>query len=287
MSLNSDQWFSEECRDGGTAFSFKIKEKLHEEQTDYQKIEIFETEGFGRLMTIDGFIMLTSRDNFLYHEMIAHPALFKHPQPKNVVIIGGGDCGTLKEVLKHDSVEQVWQIDIDEQVTRLSERYFPELCTSNNDPRANFFFVDGIKWVKDAEPNSVDIIIVDSTDPLGPGEGLFSESFYADCYRLLNKNGIVVHQSESPLFHLDMIIKPMHQHMKGAGFSAVQTLQFPQPCYPSGWWTATMAMKGGDLKAFRSQAAKEKSFTTKYYNEAIHEAAFAQPSFVKAVLDEI
>jgi spermidine synthase len=287
MALDTSSWFSEENKEGGTAFSFKIKQKLHEEQTAYQKIEVFETEEFGKLMTIDGFIMLTSRDNFLYHEMMSHPALFNHPDPKNIVIIGGGDCGTLKEVLKHNSVETAWQIDIDERVTRLSEQYFPELCTSNNDPRANFFFGDGIKWIKEAEINSVDLIIVDSTDPLGPGEGLFTQSFYTDCYRVLRNNGIIVHQSESPLFHLDMIIKPMHKNMKAAAFNEVQTLQFPQPCYPSGWWTATMAVKNGSLGQFRAAAVREKSFATEYYNEMIHQAAFAQPNFVKAELGGI
>lgn len=287
MTLDSNQWFTEKNEEGGTAFSFKIKQKLHEEQTPYQKIEIFETEEFGKLMTIDGFVMLTSRDNFLYHEMMSHPALFNHPSPKNIVIIGGGDCGTLKEVLKHEGVETAWQIDIDERVTRLSEQYFPELCTANSDPRANFCFGDAVQWVKEAEANSADIIIVDSTDPLGPGEGLFTQPFYTDCYRVLRDNGIIVHQSESPLFHLDMIIKPMHKNMKGAAFNEVQTLQFPQPCYPSGWWTATMAVKNGSLGQFRMAAAREKSFATQYYNEIIHQAAFAQPNFIKAELDGI
>ncbi|MFQ5489058.1 MAG: polyamine aminopropyltransferase, partial [Gammaproteobacteria bacterium] len=127
-------WFTEICEEGGSAFSLKIKGKLHEEQTPYQTIAIYETETFGNLMVIDGFVMLSSRDNFLYHEMLAHPALFTHDNPRRVLIIGGGDCGTLREVLQHQEVEEVWQVEIDERVTRLAERYFPELCAANDDP---------------------------------------------------------------------------------------------------------------------------------------------------------
>ena len=170
--MNPSQWFTEQVPMADTAFSLKIKQKLHEEHSEFQHLEIYETETFGNLMVIDGCTMVSTRDNFFYHEMMSHPALFTHPSPKRVWIIGGGDCGTLKEVLKHASVEQAVQIDIDERVTRLAEIYFPELCESNDDPRAELKFIDGIKWVKEAAPDSVDMIIVDSTDPVGPAEGL-------------------------------------------------------------------------------------------------------------------
>ena len=149
MALDKS-WFSETHGKDGSAFSLAITEKLHEEQTPYQKIEIFDTQQFGKLMVIDGCYMVTSRDNFLYHEMMTHPAMFTHPDPKRVLIIGGGDCGTLREVLKHRGVDRVWQVDIDEAVTRLSEKYFPELCESNGDLRARLLFEDGIQWIKDA-----------------------------------------------------------------------------------------------------------------------------------------
>ena len=129
------------------AFSIKVFARLHEEQTEYQHIEIYETEWFGNLMVIDGCIMLTARDNFIYHEMMSHPALYTHPDPRKVVIIGGGDCGTLREVLRHEGVRHALQVEIDERVTRLSEQYFPELCVANDDPRAEFFFGDGIRWM--------------------------------------------------------------------------------------------------------------------------------------------
>jgi spermidine synthase len=280
--MNPSQWFTEQVPGAESAFSLKFKQKLHEEQSEYQFIEIYETEGFGNLMVIDGCTMVSTRDNFLYHEMMSHPVLFTHPDPKRVWIIGGGDCGTLREVLKHPSVEQAVQIDIDERVTRLAEIYFPELCESNNDPRADLKFIDGIKWVKDAEPNSVDIIIVDSTDPVGPAEGLFSKAFYRDCFNCLSEHGMVVQQSESPLYHMKLIGE-MRDAMGSAGFEHLQTLFFPQTIYPSGWWSATIASKAS-LAKFRELDSANKNFDTTYYNVDIHKASLAQPEFFKKAI---
>ncbi len=277
--MNPSQWFTEQVPAAGSAFSLKIKQKVHEEQSEFQHLEIYETETFGYLMVIDGCTMVSTRDNFFYHEMMSHPALYTHPNPKRVWIIGGGDCGTLREVLKHDSVEHAVQIDIDERVTRLAEIYFPELCASNNDPRADLKFIDGIKWVKDAAPNSVDIIIVDSTDPIGPALGLFSEDFYRDCYNCLSENGMIVQQSESALFNMTLIGE-MRDAMSASGFNHLQTLFFPQCLYPSGWWSATLASKT-DLSTFREQDSTDKPFETIYYNIDIHKASLAQPEFFK------
>ncbi|HHH46219.1 MAG TPA: polyamine aminopropyltransferase [Thiotrichales bacterium] len=277
-------WFTEVCEEGGSAFSLKIRRKLHEEQTPYQRIEIYETETFGNLMVIDGFIMLSSRDNFLYHEMMSHPALFTHPAPRRVVIIGGGDCGTLREVLRHPEIEHVLQVEIDERVTRLAEQYFPELCEANGDPRAEFFFGDGIRWMAEAEPGSVDVIIVDSTDPIGPAKGLFTEDFYRNCHRALGEAGVVVQQSESPLYHLDILL-PMHRAMRAAGFSETRSLHFPQPVYPSGWWTATMGLKGCTTDGWRRADAAGKTFPTRYYSAETHAAALAQPPFFLQALE--
>lgn len=280
MALDKN-WFTEICEENGSAFSLRIKQKLHEEQTPYQRIEIYETENFGNLMAIDGFYMLSTRDNFLYHEMMSHPALFTHDNPEHVVIVGGGDCGTLREVLRHKEVKQAWQIEIDERVTRLSEQYFPELCESNNDPRAHLHFEDAIQWIKNADTDSLDVIIVDSTDPIGPAEGLFSEPFYRDCLRALKDGGIIVQQSESPLFHM-RLLGDMHVAMHAAGYGDVRTLQFPQCVYPSGWWSATLARKNKTLDGFRKQDVQNKDFDTQYYDAAIHTAAFAMPPFFYA-----
>ena len=277
--MNPSEWFTEIVPGAESAFSLKIKQKLHEEQSEFQHLEIYETETFGNLMVIDGCTMVSTRDNFFYHEMMSHPALYAHPNPKRVWIIGGGDCGTLREVLKHDSVEQAIQIDIDERVTRLAEIYFPELCESNHDPRADLKFIDGIKWVKDAAPNSVDIIIIDSTDPVGPALGLFSEAFYRDCFNCLSENGMIVQQSESPLYNMKLIGE-MRDAMKASGLEHLQTLFFPQCLYPSGWWSATIASKTA-LTGFREGDSANKAFETVYYNIDIHKASLEQPEFFK------
>lgn len=279
--LNKNQWFTEVMDSTGTAFSLRITEKLAEEQSPFQKVEIYNTTDFGKLMIIDGCTMVSTRENFVYHEMMSHPALFTHPNPKNVVIIGGGDCGTLREVLKHPGVETVHQIDIDEVVTRMAEQYFPELCESNSDPRATIMFDDGIKFMRDATPESIDIIIVDSTDPIGPGEGLFNRAFYESCLAALRADGILVQQSESPLLHLPLI-KDMRQAMKDSGFGSLQTLQFPQVIYPSGWWSCTLAGKQNSLETIRAEEAER--FDGEYYNLAIHHGAKALPGFMKKAL---
>ena len=285
MSDQEHSWFTEQHDYSGSSIGFRVKQRLHAEQTPFQSIEIYESTDWGNVMVIDGCMMVTTRDNFLYHEMMSHPALFTHPRAKRVVIIGGGDCGTLREVLKHDEVESAIQVEIDERVTRLAERYFPELCESNNDPRAQLLFIDGIKYMAEQEPESIDLIIVDSTDPVGPAEGLFNADFYATCYRALRPSGILVQQSESPLVHLDLI-KTMRTAMRVADFNAVKTLTFPQPLYPTGWWSCTMARKGADLSGFRERGASTKQFDTRYYNVDMHKAALALPEFMREALGE-
>ncbi len=279
MSLDHT-WFTEAIDATGTAFSLKAK-KIHSEQTPYQQIEIFETETFGKLMTIDGCTMVSTRDNFLYHEMMSHPALNSHASPETVVIVGGGDCGTLREVLKHNEVKSATQVEIDERVTRLAEIHFPELCDKNNDPRATLFFGDGIAWMKEAVPGSIDVIIIDSTDPVGPAEGLFGKKFYLDCIKALKPNGMLVQQSESPLLHLELI-KEMHQAMKDAGFAETTMLHFPQVIYPSGWWSGSIALKKAGSMVERLGDADH--LDTQYYNRDTHKGAFALPTYVKKAI---
>ncbi|MGJ4803439.1 polyamine aminopropyltransferase [Luteimonas sp. SDU82] len=280
--MTASSWLHEQFEPTGSSIGFRITRKLDEVQSPFQKIEIFESTDWGNVMLIDGAMMVTTRDNFLYHEMVSHPALFTHPDPKNVVIIGGGDCGTLREVLRHPGVERAVQCDIDEQVTRMAEKYFPELCESNGDPRAQLLFDDGVAYMRDAAPASLDVVIVDSTDPVGPAEGLFNRAFYESCFRALKDDGILVQQSESPLALLDLI-REMRAEMGKAGFTRFQTLPFPQPCYPTGWWSCTLARKSGGFD-FREDDARDKPFKTKYYSAEIHRGAQALPPFVAQAL---
>lgn len=275
-SLDKNHWFTEVSDRDGSAFSLRINKLLEQKQSPFQHVAMYETTDFGNLMVIDGCTMVSSRENFFYHEMISHPALLSHPNPKNVVIIGGGDCGTLREVLKHSSVESVTQIDIDQVVTEMSLKYFPELCSSNDDPRATLLFDDGIKYMRDAAPESIDIVIVDGTDPVGPGEGLFNHAFYQSCLKALRPGGILVQQSESPLTHMPLLIE-MRDAMTEVGFSALQTLPFPQPIYPSGYWSVTLARKDSEFDGFREINDEMDNL---YYNAGIHTGALATPGFM-------
>lgn len=284
-NLEANRWFTEVSDRDGSAFSLRINRKLDEIQSPFQKVEMYETTDFGNLMIIDGCTMVSSLENFFYHEMMSHPALFSHPSPKNVVIIGGGDCGTLREVLKHPDVESVTQIDIDEVVTNMSLKYFPELCESNNDPRATVMFDDGIKFMREAPADSIDVIIVDGTDPVGPGEGLFNHAFYTSCLNALRTGGIMIQQSESPLMHMPLLIE-MRNAIRDVGFADLQTLPFPQPIYPSGLWSSTMARKGETFSGFREQDADNARFHTDYYNVGIHKGALATPNFMKRAFEK-
>jgi spermidine synthase len=279
-NLDQDKWFTEISDRDGSAFSLRINKKLDSKQSPFQLVEMYETTDFGNLMIIDGCTMVSTRENFFYHEMMSHPALFSHPNPKNVVIIGGGDCGTLREVLKHPGVETVHQIDIDEVVTEMALKYFPELCESNNDPRATVMFDDGIKFMAEALPESLDVIIVDGTDPVGPGEGLFNHAFYTSCLKALRAGGILIQQTESPLMHMELL-KDVRQAMTEVGFADLQTLPFPQPIYPSGFWSSTMARKGESFNGFREQDVENCGFETEYYNAGIHKGALSTPGFMK------
>ena len=275
MKLSADKWFTEVYPEDGCALSLELSEKLHEEQTEFQTLEVYQTTGFGRLMLLDGCIMLTDRDNFIYHEMMTHPALYSHPDPKRVLIIGGGDCGCLREVLKHQHVKHVHQVDLDEAITRASEKYFPDLCESNNDGRAVLSFTDGVAFIEQAEAGSYDLIIIDSVDPVGQAARLYSEDFYRAGFNALSADGIMIAQSESPLFHKSLI-ESMQLRMGKAGYKSITSLFFPQCTYPSGWWSASMAFKGNWLTENRKV-----DIETKYYNNDIHQAAQAVPQFMR------
>ena len=283
MSGKHDEWVYETVEEMGARFGIRATEKLLDEKTPYQHLEVWRTEQWGNLMLLDGVMMLSSLENFVYHEMMSHPALQTHANPRNVVIIGGGDCGTLTEVLKHAEVESVVQIDIDEAVTRAAERFFPELTAHNDDPRASLRFEDGVTWMRNAPAESVDVIIVDSTDPIGPGTGLFGPAFLADCERVLRDDGIMVGQSESPFYHMPLMID-YHRAMAAAGFAERRSLLFPQPVYPGGSITGTLARKTGPLDEIRPLAA---GVTTRFYRTELHRGLLAIPPFMQEALGDV
>ena len=266
------------------ALEFDINDVLYSEQSPFQKVEVVDSKGFGKILLLDGFVMLTERDEFVYHEMIAHTPLFTHPEPKRVLVIGGGDGGTVREVLRHPSVEHVDLVDIDEMVTKVSLEYFPQVAGKLNDPRVSCHFEDGVAFVK-RKSAAYDIIIVDSTDPISVGEGLFTREFYRDCYNALNDNGILVNQSESP-FWLPKIVKGIHAKLRDI-FPIFQFYQAFIPTYPSGSWAFGFASKGiHPINDFYQQRYERLSLDLQYYNDEIHKAAFALPTFFRKLLSE-
>lgn len=286
MTMAIDEnWFTEIVAGEGIAFSLRIRQRLHVEQSPYQRVEVFETAHWGRLMVIDGCVMLTERDNFLYHEMMVHPALFTHTRPRAVLIIGGGDCGTLQEVLRHPDVQRVIQVEIDERVTRIAERFFPELTAMNGDPRCELRFEDGLEFVRRSTEECFDVVIIDSTDPIGPARDLFGYEFLRQTHRILRPGGVLVQQSESPLLHAQSILKPLHHTLAAADYDHCATLSFPVPSYPSGWWSCTLAGKGRNVREFRRAEAAARPFPTRYYNEEVHRGALAVPVFCRGVFD--
>lgn len=259
------------------AFSCKIKNTLRTEQTEFQTLAIVDTEQFGKMLLLDGMVMTTDLDEFVYHEMITQVALNAHPNPKNVLIIGGGDGGALREVVNHPQVEKGTLVEIDEKVVLAAQEFFPQLSCSFTHEKAEVIIDDGISFVKNHK-NSFDIIIVDSTEPVGPAIELFSPSFYEDVYESLHDDGIIVVQSESPFINPDVIKKAFGgiKHI----FPTTKLYLASIPTYPSGLWSFTIGSKKYDPEAIVNNLNQN----TKYYSPEIHQAAFKLPPFVKEII---
>lgn len=274
--------FTEIIEKKRSKFSIEIDAVLYSEASPFQKIEVFQTSSFGRVLAIDGFLMLTESDEFIYHEMIAHVPLFVHPQAKRILVVGGGDGGTVRECLRHPQIEQVDLVEIDEMVTRACIEYFPSVAGNLASERVRCRFEDGVAFVKSARER-YDIIIIDSTDPISVGEGLFSSEFYHDCFNLLHEDGILVNQSESPAWQPELVQR-IHSKLS-AVFPAVHFYQAHIPTYPSGHWAFGFATKKyHPLNDFNENAFDACGLTFKYYNKDLHRGSFALPNFFQALL---
>ncbi len=270
-----------------TGLTVGVNKVLFSEQTPYQKVEVFETDTWGNLMTIDGMVMLSEKDEFVYHEMLAHVGMFAHPNPEKVLIIGGGDGGTAREVLRHPSVKQVDMVEIDEAVVRASKEFLPEVGAWD-DPRLNVLFEDGIAFVKNADAE-YDVVIIDGSDPVGPAEGLFEKEFFEYCYSALKENGILTGQTESPwVEEYHPSIKKVFDALDSVFVESSMYLGFI-PLYPAGMWSFAFASKGIEPKDDEVLARIEKGLSSfgndlKYYNKDIHRGSFALPNFVAEII---
>lgn len=281
--MNMELWYTEN-QTANVNFSMKVKQHLYSAQSDFQKIDILDTFEFGKVLVIDNWIMVTEKDEFIYHEMITHVALATNPNIKNILVIGAGDGGTVRELTRYKTIENIDMVEIDELVVRASQEYLQFTSNKLADSRVNLYFEDGIKFIKGKE-NLYDLIIIDSTDPIGPGEGLFTNEFYSDCYTALSDNGILINQCESPYY-------PHNAKEMKRSFSKLNTLfniceayQYHMPTYASGHWMFCFASKVlHPINDLNKQAWNELNIETKYYNTDLHAGAFALPNYVKSLL---
>jgi spermidine synthase len=270
-----DLWFTEKQTEN-FGITAKVKKTLHTEQTDFQKLDMIETEEWGNMLVLDGMVMTTKKDEFVYHEMVAHVPLYTHPNPKHVLVVGGGDGGVIREVLKHKQVEKATLVEIDGKVIEYSKKYLPEIAGDLENPRVEVKVGDGFMHIAESK-RAYDVIMVDSTEPVGPAVNLFTKGFYAGIAKALKDDGIFVAQTDNPWFKADLI-QQVYQDVKEI-FPVTRLYTANIPTYPSGLWTFTLGSKIHDpLKV------KEGRFTdidTKYYTKDLHYASFALPKFVK------
>ncbi|MBU4532503.1 MAG: polyamine aminopropyltransferase [Eubacteriales bacterium] len=276
-----DLWFTEKQSDF-LATSYRVRRTLHAEQTPFQDLAVLDTVPFGRMLVLDGFVQTTIGDEFIYHEMITHVPLNSHPAPKKVLIIGGGDGGTMREVVKHSAVEKCIQVEIDERVVEVSKQYLPEIACGFESPKGELIIDDGIKYVQD-HPDTFDVIIIDSTDPVGPAVGLFSREFYASVHRALKEDGLFVAQSESPNDELKLIARINRDLRELFGLSRTYLAHIQT--YPGTMWSFTIGSKKYDPKKV-DPAKIEEIKGLRYYTPELHVGAFVLPRFVLDGLKE-
>ena len=266
-------WYTEK-QTPDLGYSCRITGTLHTEKTEFQDLAVIDTVQFGRMLVLDGMVMTTEVDEFVYHEMISHIALNTHPNPKRVLVVGGGDGGAIREILKHDSVEEAVLAEIDGRVVEVSQQYLPSIAGSLTNPRVTLAIGDGVEHVR-THPGKYDVILIDSTEPIGPAVGLFSREFYQDVHRALTPDGIMVAQSESPFVNQD-VIRMIHTNL--AGVFPVKHLYLASiPTYPSGLWSFTIASKQWD--PVQADLSRKKELDTKYYTKDVHVGAFKLPKF--------
>jgi len=280
MALYYDEVFEESVR-----FGVKVERTLHATQSRFQKIEVLETTRFGRMLVIDGLFMTSEKDEFFYHELLVQPALCSVADPKRILIIGGGDGGTAREVLRHSGVERCLLIEIDEEVVRASKEWLPMIGTAWSDPRLDVRFDDGVAFVKESDEESFDAIFVDGSDPVGPAEVLFTDAFFEGAKRMLKPGGALVMQSESPVYFLDTFLDTQKKLSKL--FSQVRPYFGPVPIYSAGIWSWTFCSDSVD--PLRPDWARVEAMTkgSQIYNADIHRGAFAMPNYLRRALAKL
>ena len=279
-------WFSER-HTPNVQLSIKVDRQLYSGRSDFQRIDVFDSKEFGRFLTLDGFMMLTEKDEFIYHEMITHVPMAVHPAAENILVIGAGDGGVVRELTRYDSVRNIDMVEIDPLVVDVCKKYLPQTACRFDDPRLNIVFEDGLKFVR-TRKDAYDLIIVDSTDPFGPGEGLFTREFYGNCFNALKDDGIMVNQHESPFYDADAAACRRAHKRIVESFPISRVYQAHIPTYPSGHWLFGFASKKyhpvRDLNAAKWGLL---GLSTRYYTTNLHIGAFALPAYVEEMLRSV
>ena len=279
-------WFSEP-HTPDVKLSIRVDRQLYSGESEFQRIDVYESPEFGRFLVLDGYIMLTEKDEFIYHEMIVHVPMAVHPSVKKVLVIGAGDGGAVRELARYPEIECIDLVEIDEEVIQVCREYLPKTACKLDDKRVHIYYEDGLKFVRSRE-DEYDLIVVDSTDPFGPGEGLFTKEFYGNCYKALREDGIMVNQHESPFYEADAKACMRAHRRIVESFPISRVYQAHIPTYPSGHWLFGFASKKyhpvHDLDAERWLA---RELETGYYTPRLHEGAFCLPAYVEKLLRQV
>ncbi|MBQ2604503.1 MAG: polyamine aminopropyltransferase [Acutalibacteraceae bacterium] len=279
-------WFSEK-HTPNVQISIRVDKQLYSGKSEFQRIDVFESPEFGRFLTLDGYMMLTEKDEFIYHEMITHVPMAVHPDVKKVLVIGAGDGGVIRELVRYPEIESIDMVEIDSLVVEVCKQYLPQTACRFDDPRLTIHYEDGLRFVRFKE-NEYDLIIVDSTDPFGPGEGLFTKEFYGNCCKALKDDGILINQHESPFYPDDAhACQRAHKNIVKT-FPIAKVYQAHIPTYPSGHWLFGFASKKyHPLRDLNENRWNMRSLKCRYYTTMLHKGAFYIPAYVEELLKDV
>lgn len=281
-----EYWFSE-VHTPNVKLSIRVDRQLYSGKSEFQRIDVFESPEFGRFLVLDGYMMLTEKDEFIYHEMMVHVPMAVHPHVERVLVIGAGDGGVIRELVRYPEIERIDMVEIDAQVVEVCRKYLQQTACALDDPRLTIYYEDGLKYVR-TQKDAYDLILVDSTDPFGPGEGLFTREFYGNCSRALREDGILVNQHESPFYEGDALAAQRAHRNIVRSFPISRVYQAHIPTYPSGHWLFGFASrKYHPLKDLDEERWNSRGLKTRYYTTTLHRGAFYLPAYVEELLEDV